>query len=210
MGVDLNRNFDFLWEHTSKFAAHSNVSTSDDPCNRYVYRGPSPASEPETQNVLWLLDTHPEIRWMVDLHSAVPVILHSWGSDQNQSEDETMSFLNPQFDGLRGLPNDANYKEFIPQSDLAEIAELSEAMNETIKEVRQVNYGFEQAYGLYPTSGASDDYAYSRHFADASKTRVLSFCIECGSSFQPPWSEAEEVIKEVSAGMIRLGLKVTE
>jgi hypothetical protein len=27
-------------------------------------------------------------------------------------------------------------------------------------------YGVEQAYGLYPTSGASDDHAFSRHFAD--------------------------------------------
>ena len=75
-------------------------------------------------------------------------------------------------------------------------------MNDAVKAVRGSEYGVEQGYGLYPTSGASDDYAFSRHFADPSKTKVYGFTIECGDSFQPPWSEAEEVIREVSAGLI--------
>ncbi len=82
VGVDFNRNFDFLWDHLRKFAGDSVVSASDDPCNKNVYRGPSPASEPETRKVVWLLDTFPRIRWHVDMHSAVPVILYSWGSDK--------------------------------------------------------------------------------------------------------------------------------
>jgi murein tripeptide amidase MpaA len=77
MGVDLNRNFDFLWDHLTKFASDSEVSASEDPCDKFVYRGPSPASEPETQNIVWLLNTYPRIWWHVDVHSAVPVILHS-------------------------------------------------------------------------------------------------------------------------------------
>ena len=58
-----------------------------------VYRGPSAASEPETQNVVWLLDTFP-VRWLVDVHSAVPVVLYSWGSDTDQTADTSQSFRN--------------------------------------------------------------------------------------------------------------------
>ena len=41
VGVDINRNFDFLWDHLTKFAPDSGVSASEDPCEKNVYRGPS-------------------------------------------------------------------------------------------------------------------------------------------------------------------------
>ena len=75
--------------------------------------------------------------------------------------------------------------------------------------VRGNDYGVKQAFGLYPTSGASDDYAFSRHFANPAKSKVYSFTVECGHSFQPTWSEAEEIIREVSAGLIAFCLKTT-
>ncbi len=202
IGVDLNRNFDFLWDHLTKFSADSGVSASEDPCDMNVYRGPSPASEPETQNIVWLFDTYPKIKWHVDVHSAVPVILHSWGSDQNQTREPTQTFLNNAFDSVRGQANDAVYGEYITQDDLNLVKTLGNRMNEALKAVRGENYGVEQAFGLYPTSGASDDYAFSRHFSEPSKNKVYSFTVECGHSFQPPWMEAKEVILEVSAGLI--------
>ena len=79
VGVDINRDFDFLWDHTSKFAPDSGVRTSANPCDPNLYRGPAAASEPETRNVVWLLDSRPTIRWHIDVHSAVPVILHELG-----------------------------------------------------------------------------------------------------------------------------------
>ncbi|MCA1606388.1 MAG: M14 family metallopeptidase, partial [Acidobacteria bacterium] len=207
VGVDINRNFDFLWDHLSKFAADSGVSASADPCDRNVYRGPSPTSEPETKNVVWLLDTYPQIRWHVDVHSAVPVILHNWGSDENQATEPAQNFLNSAFDGVRGRSNDTAYREYITQSDLDLAKKLSQRMNDAVKAVRGDDYGVEQAFGLYPTSGASDDYAFSRHFANSLKTKVYGFTVECGHSFQPTWSEAEEVIREVSAGLISFCLE---
>jgi murein tripeptide amidase MpaA len=202
VGVDINRNFDFLWDHVTKFAPDSGVSASEDPCDKNVYRGPSPSSEPEVRNIVWLLDTFPRIRWHLDVHSAVPVILHSWGSDQNQTTAPNQTFLNSAFDGARGRLNDPEYGEYIAPDDLEMVETLSTRMNEAVKEVRGSDYGVEQGYGLYPTSGASDDYAFSRHFADPSKTKVYGFTVECGDSFQPSWSEAEEVIRDVSAGLI--------
>jgi murein tripeptide amidase MpaA len=210
VGVDINRNFEFLWDHSAKFAADSGVSASADPCNRNIYRGPSPASEAETRNVVWLLDSIPQIRWHVDVHSAVPVILHSWGSDQNQTAQTAQNFLNSAFDQVRGRKDDAAYGEYIPQSDLDVVTSLSQQMDKAISEVRGVGYGVEQAYGLYPTSGASDDYAFSRNIADNAKTKVYGFTIECGRSFQPTWDEAEDVIREVCAGLIAFCLAATD
>ena len=81
-------------------------------------------------------------------------------------------------------------------------------MHDAVKAVRGDEYHVEQAYGLYPTSGASDDYAYSRHFADPAKGKVHGFTIECGHTFQPTWAEAEEVIREVCAAALALALAV--
>jgi murein tripeptide amidase MpaA len=209
IGVDLNRNFNFLWDHLTKFSLDSKVSASDNPCNKEVYRGPSPASEPETQNIVWLLDSYTKIKWHIDLHSAVPVILHSWGSDQNQTSDPSQNFSNTAFDGIRGRSGDSDigYGEYIPSKDLKLVKKIGGKINEAVKAVRGVDYPLDQAFGLYPTSGASDDYAFSRHLTDPSKTKVYGFTIECGrDDFQPPWFEAEEVIREVSAGLIEFCL----
>ena len=209
IGVDLNRNFDFLWDHTARFAANAGVNTSADPCDQMVYRGPSAASEPETQNVVWLLDTYPRIRWHLDVHSAVPVVLYSWGSDQDQTTSPGDSFLNPALDAVRGRLGDG-IGEYLPATELGVASTLATRLNDGIKAVRAIDYGVEQAMTLYPTSGASDDYAYSRHFADPARTRVFAWTVECGSSFQPPWSEAEHVIAEVGSGIVRWALAAHE
>lgn len=207
-GVDLNRNFDFLWDHRAKFAPDSDIRTSADPCSD-VYRGPDAASEPETRNVVWALDTYPRIRWHLDVHSAVPVVLHVWGSDQIQTTDPGQDFRNPALDPLRGRPDDG-IGEFMSGSDLAGTVALAQRMDDAISGVRGIRYGVEPAYGLYPTSGTSDDYAFSRHRVDPRVGKVLGYTIECGSSFQPAWSEAEDVIREVSAAVVALALAALE
>jgi murein tripeptide amidase MpaA len=201
-GVDLNRNFDFLWDHAAKFAADSEVRTSADPCSD-VYRGPAAGSEPETRNVVWALDTFPLIRWHLDVHSAVPVVLHVWGCDEIQTTDPGQDFRNPAFDPVRGRPDDG-IGEYMSGSDLSATVALAGRMDEAISGVRGVRYGVEPAYGLYPTSGTSDDYAFSRHKVDPLAGKVVGYTIECGESFQPAWSEAENVIREVSAAVVAL------
>ncbi len=68
-------------------------------------------------------------------------------------------------------------------------------------------YVSKPSFSLYPTSGTNQDYAYSRHFNNSSLSNALSFTIEWGTDFQPPWTEMQEIIKDVSAGLIGLGLK---
>src|SRR5215813_2127344 len=61
IGVDLNRNYDFLFDFHTAFAPLNFVGL-DDPCND-VFQGPSAFSEPESKNVQWLVDTNPRTRW---------------------------------------------------------------------------------------------------------------------------------------------------
>ena len=200
VGVDINRNFDALWDFQRHFAPDSGVSASADPCHPQVYVGPEAGSEPETRNVVWLLDQHPATRWFIDVHSYVPAIYHTWGFDENQSSDPDMSFRNPAFDGQRGREGD-DYREFVPADDLDELVELGTVMNDAITAVGGAPYEFGQSFALYPTSGTSDDYAYTRHFVSGAGTRILGYTVECGRSFQPSWDDAEQVIREVCAGL---------
>jgi murein tripeptide amidase MpaA len=208
VGVDINRNFDALWDFRRHFAPDSHVSASDDPCDPQVYVGPAAASEAETRNVVALLDRYPHARWFVDVHSYVPAVFYNWGFDENQTSDPAMNFRNAAFDGKRGRGGDS-YREFIPAADLQTLQGLGAKVNQAITAVSGTGYDLEQSFALYPTSGASDDYAYSRHFVRSTDSKILSFTIECGKSFQPSWADAENVIREVCAGLVALCVTVS-
>ena len=64
-------------------------------------------------------------------------------------------------------------------------------------------YAVEEGSDLYPTSGTSEDYAFSRHFTSAHGLKMTTFTIETATEFQPPYSEALNVISEVSSGIIQ-------
>jgi carboxypeptidase T len=73
--------------------------------------------------------------------------------------------------------------------------------------VRGRKYRVEQAVVLYPTSATSDDYAFSRHIVNGSNQKTYGFTIEFGkeeTGFIPPFSEMQNVIKEVSSGLTEL------
>src|SRR5215218_75420 len=196
-GVDLNRNHDFLWS--------SGIGTSTGSCSE-VFRGPGAFSEPETRNVRHLLDTHSNIGFMIDVHSFSELILFPWGDDDNQTTDPSMNFANPAFDGLRGTPGDSFYREYIPEGDRDWYATAGEAMRDAIAAVRGRTYTLQQAVLLYPTSGTSKDYAYSRHFVDTGKRKVYAYTLETAREFQPPYGEALQVIDESSAALVQFCL----
>ncbi len=198
-GVDLNRNFDVLWDFQRHFAA-GHVSASSDPCHKYLYVGRQAASEPETRNVVALLDLFPRTSWYIDVHSAVPAIFYTWGIDENQSETPAENFRNAAFDGLRGKAAD-EYGEFIDAGDLAVARNLASEMRSAITKVSGDQYEVMQSYSLYATSGASDDYAFSRHFVDGARNKILSFTMECGHEFQPEWAVAKGVMLEVGGAL---------
>jgi murein tripeptide amidase MpaA len=201
-GVDLNRNFDFLWS--------SGIGSSADPCDYQIYKGSAPASEPETRNVCHLLDTFPQIVYYLDLHSYALQFYYPWGDDDDQTTDATMTFTNPAYDGLRGHPGDSIYREYIPAAERTRFQSVATRVTNAIKAVRGTAYAPMQSVGLYPTTATSDDYAYSRHFADPTKPKVWGFSVETGTQFQPPYSEALQIMQEVSAGLFEFCLAAME
>ncbi len=205
IGVDINRNFDFLWDFPNLFSPDSAVKihTSTNPCSD-TYHGTSAFSEAETKNIRWLIDTCSRVRWFIDLHSYSELILYPWGDDQNQAKDFSMNFMNSDYNNIRGIKDDEIYKEYINHDDNINLLKLAKKLRNAIHEVRRKYYKIKQSFDLYPTSGTSDDYIYSRHITDPDKKTIYSFTIEWGTQFQPPWSEMEKIIFDVTAGLIEL------
>ena len=191
-GVDLNRNTSFLWG--------SGIGTSADSCSD-VFKGPSAFSEPETRNVRWLIDSFPGLACMVDVHSYSELVLFPWGDDQNQSTDPNQNFQNPAFDGLRGTLG-ANYKEYIPLSDLSAHQSMGNRIKNGIAAVRGRSYTVKQSIDLYPTTGTWHDYAYARRFVETGRRSILGFTLETAQQFQPADAEKAQVISETQAGLM--------
>ena len=228
-GVDLNRNQDFLWDYPVHFASGANVDASTNPCgsNGNKYRGSERGSEPETKNLVWLMDTYPLIYAYLDIHCAYGAIVHPWGDEQLQTDTPDMNFRNSAYDGLRD-PRTDTYREYMPAQDLQAFQRLGRAFNGALAGVRGVSYqmmpsvelgAYTNNYGgrvYLPTSGANDDYAYSRYFSNPAKGRILAFTVEYGQpidwarsdaqivlGFQPSMAiEMPTIIEELIAGTI--------
>jgi murein tripeptide amidase MpaA len=210
VGVDLNRNYDFVFDLAKYFdVTDPDVTnyTSTNPAVE-VFQGRSAFSEPETRNVRWLLDTYNRIRWFIDIHGHTPAgeIYFPWGDDENQSANPAMNWRNPAFDHQRGRKSDA-VREYISAGDLATHKYLADRLKAGIDPVNNKSYIVKQSFDLYPTGGGSDDYAWSRHLVSPYLPRVEAFVIEHRASlFKPPSPEREEVIRELASGLINFCL----
>jgi murein tripeptide amidase MpaA len=203
-GVDINRNFDFLWG--------SGIGTvRPDGRNRSeTYKGTKAFSEPETQNVCHLLDSF-KINYYIDIHSYGELILYSWGDDTNQNIDPNQNFLNPLYDGVRGNPLNQEYGEYILKDDEKKLKSLADSIYKAVEDVRGSKYTVQQSVGLYPTSATSDDYVFCRHIINSSNTKTYGFTIEFGGEsigFIPSYPEMKNIIDEISAGLTELCIKV--
>jgi murein tripeptide amidase MpaA len=203
IGVDVNRNYDFLWNFPVSFSPSAYMGTlaSTDPASE-IFHGTGPFSEPESRNVQWLVDAFPYARFFVDVHSYTGDILHAWGDDENQSTDSSKSFTNPAWDHQRGVAGDA-YGEYISSTRLASVRTYANTIRDGINAVRGQGYVSKQAFWLwpttsYPTSGASDDWATARN--------LNAFTIEFNKNldFFPTWPEMVDMIADVDAGLLAL------
>ena len=86
-----------------------------------------------------------------------------------QSIDASMDFKNNSFNSSRGIKNDTLYRDFVPSCEWDILVSHANHMKNSIKSVRGKNYTAEQSFDLYPTSGTSTDYAFSRHFTNPGK-----------------------------------------
>ncbi|KAI4595441.1 hypothetical protein KJ359_006787 [Pestalotiopsis sp. 9143b] len=214
IGVDLNRNFDFLWDFPNLFATRVQSGVASTSPAAEDFHGKAAFSEPETQSIKWVLDTHTNVEWFLDLHSDAGVVLYSWGSDDNQSTDPSMNFLNSTYNKARGVSPDRTgfvYTEYTTAEDWALNEKTANSIGAAMIASTGRTYDVEQANELYPTSGASDDYSYSRHFADPSLGLVHAFTVEFGFSnnaascgFYPTAATYKQNILETNAGFMEL------
>ena len=218
-GVDLNRNFDILWDFTKMHPAslldnghhwcQGVQFVSADPCSD-VYHGQRVFSEPETRNIRSLLNTYKHIRFFIDVHGTKGVVLMPWGHDEIQNDDPYMNFLNDAYDGLRGLtdavntstyacssepvnPDGSAYREYMHPVDQSRFEALGETQRQAIEDVRGQAYGFAPGFtGLYGITGGTKDYGLSRHMVDPDRPKLDTFLYEYGISydFQPPYEDA--------------------
>jgi hypothetical protein len=149
-GADLNRNFPFYWNSCNPIDGCS----SGLPCNE-TYRGPSAASESETQAVVdYVRSQYPDLRSddlglaapittsgvFMDLHSYSQLVLWPWGFTPASAPNGTaLQTLGRKF---------AYFNNYTPQ----------------------------QSIGLYPTDGTTDDFAYG-------ELGVPAYTIEMGVDF---------------------------
>jgi hypothetical protein len=191
-GVDLNRNFDILFKFQDHYDPGAGVRTSVDPFDD-SYCGPNAESEPETLNVAKLLRSE-NVSYLLDVHSFGRTILYSWGIEDNQSTDAAKSFTNPRWDKLRDGVGKPAYAEYIPATQEAASADMARRMTQAIATragganpvaARRSTYTAKpSAAGLYVTSGACDDYGFSRWFTAARAGRpirpVIALTMEAG------------------------------
>ncbi len=156
-GADLNRNFPFKWNCCG--------GSSGDPCES-TYRGPSPASEPETQTVRdYLRSIFPDQRGpndtdaapddatgvYIDFHSHGRLVLWPWGFTSTTAPNGTQ---------LQTLGRKFAYWN---------------------------SHSPEQAVGLYPADGCTDDFGYG-------DLGVAAYTFELGTSFFQSCSYFEDTI----------------
>jgi hypothetical protein len=198
IGVDINRNFDIVWNFPkfydvalSDIANHSSTNPVDETYVGDVTSGTA-ESEPETKNVANLMRTK-GVSFFLDVHAFGRDVMYSWGIESDQTNDATMNFANQIYDGKRDGTSHTAYSEYIPASTLAAAQAFAQNMCAQIlakaggsdprARTRSV-YTAKPSADLYVTSGACDDYCFSRWFTAATAgtpvSPVMAFTAEIG------------------------------
>lgn len=208
-GVDINRNFDFLWDFQKYFDPSVNPASTSP--SAQTFRGTAPESEAEAKNLVSIYDEFPNIRWYIDIHSATGDILYPWGHDEDQSTDTSLNFLNPAYDRKRGVLGDS-YKEYIPSTDDDNLRTVAAKSVAAMSAVGGRSYSSGPGVGLYPTSGGVADYTFSRYWGVEGANKVYSFTLEFGypTNFYPTLQEFNENILDTNAGFTDWALSAIE
>lgn len=100
-GVDINRNYPYKW-------GFNNQGSCTDPC-RDDYRGPSPASEPETKSMMNFIKTNPFIKSAINFHSYgdLWIFPNNWDPDANNKifKKQQPTMYNSYMDFMKSCPH---------------------------------------------------------------------------------------------------------
>jgi hypothetical protein len=156
-GIDLNRNFEFQWGCCN--GSSSNMCST-------TFRGPSPASEPEVDAVQeYVQSIFPDQR-EAPLNASVPVTATGVFMDIHSSGNLVL--------WPWGFTEDPAPNGVALQTFGRKLAYFN-------------NYYPEQAIGLYPTDGTTDDFAYG-------ELGLAAYTFELGTSFFQICSYFENII----------------
>jgi len=204
-GVDPNRNCDFMWRVIGP-------TTVCDPCSSTQgFVGRLPFSEPESQNIHLLCDTH-RIDVFVDVHSFSEFVLFPWGHAPTQTTQPLPNFTSLLMGFCRPL-DPPGHQEFMPPTDQLKYQTVAGRVADAIRAVRGSNYVLKTIYQVYngTTTGTSSDYVYSRHIANPALRKTFAFAFETGpdlgpgrtlESFQP--ADPEPIKRDTKAGLVAL------
>ena len=202
-GVDINRNCDFMWRVIGP-------TTVCDPCSSTQgFVGSLPFSEPESNNIHLLCDTH-RIDVFVDVHSFSEFVLFPWGHAPTQTTQPLPNFTSLLMGFCRSL-DPPGHQEFMPPTDQLKYQTVATRIADAIRAVRGRNYVLKTIFQVYngTTTGTSSDYVYSRHIANPALRKAFAFAFETGpdlgdirQSFQP--SNPEPIKNDTKAGLVAL------
>lgn len=201
IGVDPNRNCDFLWRVVGP-------QTSCDPCS-VAFVGSLPFSEPEADNIRLLCDTH-RIDVFIDVHSFSEFALSPWGHAPTQTTQPLPNFTSLPFGFCRPL-DPPGHQEYMSPTDQLKYQTVLTRVTDAIRAVRGRNYVLKTIYQVYngTTTGTSTDYVYSRHILNPAVRKTFGFSFETGPntgndrlSFQP--ADPEPVKNDTKAGLVAL------
>ena len=202
-GVDINRNCDFMWRVIGP-------TTVCDPCSSTQgFVGNLPFSEPESNNIHLLCDTH-RIDVFVDVHSFSEFVLFPWGHAPTQTTQPLPNFTSLLMGFCRSL-DPPGHQEFMPPTDQLKYQTVATRIADAIRAVRGRNYVLKTIFQVYngTTTGTSSDYVYSRHIANPALRKTFAFAFETGpdlgdirQSFQP--SDPEPIKNDTKAGLVAL------
>ncbi|KAL7796706.1 zinc carboxypeptidase [Trichoderma ceciliae] len=231
-GVDLDRNFDFLWDYkryfdASTYHAASGIA-SDEPASP-VYHGSHPASEPETKNVVDWLQEYTNVSWFVDIHSFSSLhtgtVFYAWSNDDTQHAEPGLNFSNSTYDGIRGRLGDTPdrllrpqpYQEYMEEEDVTTQLRVVRNMAAAMTATGNLSYSVEQHAEMGPKSGSATDYFLSGYYGrKCNATLINGITIQFGAHsglkcpFYPDLAQYQTSMKEVAAGLMEFLLWVKD
>ncbi|MFI5372752.1 MAG: M14 family zinc carboxypeptidase, partial [Candidatus Eisenbacteria bacterium] len=148
-GVDLNRNYPEFWGFDN---AGSSASTGDE-----TYRGPGPASEPETKAIIAFHAAHPPVV-SISYHTYSGLVLYPYGFQPGALAPDL-----PIFQALAGT-------------------DLAPAVHDSVPDTFHPYYHPGPGWNLYPTNGEYTDWAYRANRTIAFTTELTSGCCTPDSS----------------------------
>ena len=218
VGVDLNRNYDFLWHYEKDFNSSASLGeiASSNPASS-IFHGGSPASEAEVRNSAWTMHHFGNLSWFIDVHSFSGVVLYIWGDDNPQTTRPYENFMNATYNGKRGFlnkdPPGSQYKEYIEADDLASQNETASRMAGAMSLAAETfAYATSPVASFYAVSGASNDYAMSMYYGHrCGANRVQGVGVEFGHDsglhpcpFYPTADQFHSSMRQMGAGLMEL------